>query len=662
MADLSVVLDKVNALHTILGSHQLSEAADSEVSMDKVLGQLESLHQTVVQQKQQVEEAREKLLGFFRVLESCNDSHLDATNEALISSLHEYVPADHAAIYFAIGKSELCGLEIATSPDPFCSRRIRLATDDVLDAGSDKVSVHMSRVSEDNATSVVEYVFKNRECVVLGPENALLAKELQSVKAVLPNNAGYDMTSLCCAPVLDEDGSVLAVVEVVKSNGAYGPADLGLVKTLCDMMTVTIRRILPAAVIDSVKSNTNTDAQEKSEVTSMLDRYKDNGTTRKRGLSYQVPEKIHDPLFNPKLRSTKFNCWDFTESDLMRFTIGIFEDSGVLNDINISRATLTNFVLGVRKRYRNNPFHNFYHAFSVLQFAYLCVRRTDATSYLLADDVLAFLIASLCHDIDHPGNTNAFEINGGTARALVYNDISVLENHHAHKMFTVMYNDRANLFSGLSREQHLKLRSTMVKAILATDMTQHFSHLKKMDAVAVNNNKSSGSRLGFDSSNDADRQFIINSLIHTADLSGQVYPWTVATVWEERISKEFEAQAAMEEKHGLPVMPFMTGLQDIARRAKMQVNFIDFVLHPWWKGITRIFPQFETLLQSLIRNRDRYENRSKGLPDAAEESSDGEQEPPTQAENDQNDENEVSGAGVTEEKQESTPASIEGKP
>lgn len=45
---------------------------------------------------------------------------------------------------------------------------------------------------------------------------------------------------------------------------------------------------------------------------------------------------------------------------------------------------------------------------------------------------------------------------------------------------------------------------------------------------------------------------IVNMLIHTADLSAQVLPLPVARVWEDRISREFSAQAVQEAKLGIP--------------------------------------------------------------------------------------------------------------
>ena len=62
----------------------------------------------------------------------------------------------------------------------------------------------------------------------------------------------------------------------------------------------------------------------------------------------------------------------------------------------------------------------------------------DANRYFSRLDVLALLVAALCHDLDHPGLTNAFQINSMSPLALRYNDESVLEHHHASTLFHIL--------------------------------------------------------------------------------------------------------------------------------------------------------------------------------------------------------------------------------
>lgn len=50
------------------------------------------------------------------------------------------------------------------------------------------------------------------------------------------------------------------------------------------------------------------------------------------------------------------------------------------------------------------------------------------------DEATALISASV-HDIDHPGRSSAFLCNSDNTLAILYNDVCVLESHHAALTF-----------------------------------------------------------------------------------------------------------------------------------------------------------------------------------------------------------------------------------
>lgn len=52
--------------------------------------------------------------------------------------------------------------------------------------------------------------------------------------------------------------------------------------------------------------------------------------------------------------------------------------------------------------------------------------------------IMAALVAAAVHDVDHPGVTNLFLIAIRQELAIMYNDISVLENHHVATAFRAL--------------------------------------------------------------------------------------------------------------------------------------------------------------------------------------------------------------------------------
>lgn len=58
-------------------------------------------------------------------------------------------------------------------------------------------------------------------------------------------------------------------------------------------------------------------------------------------------------------------------------------------------------------------------------------------------------IAACCHDIDHPGKSSTFLCNSDHELAILYNDVCVLESHHAAVTFKLTTaDDRVNIFKG----------------------------------------------------------------------------------------------------------------------------------------------------------------------------------------------------------------------
>ena len=89
--------------------------------------------------------------------------------------------------------------------------------------------------------------------------------------------------------------------------------------------------------------------------------------------------------------------------------------------------------------------------------------------------------------MDHPGKNSAFLCNSGSELANLYNDISVLENHHAAFGFKLtMSDERVNIFQNLDRDSFKLIRQGIIDLVLATDMSKHFVHLNKFVSVFTN--------------------------------------------------------------------------------------------------------------------------------------------------------------------------------
>ena len=105
---------------------------------------------------------------------------------------------------------------------------------------------------------------------------------------------------------------------------------------------------------------------------------------------------------------------------------------------------------------------------------------------------MAVLLAAIVHDVDHPGRNNKFLINSSHDLAIMYNDESVLENHHLAVAFKLMQEKFCDFLCNLEKSQMKVLRKIMIDTVLATDMDKHFQHLGELktmvETMKVSNN------------------------------------------------------------------------------------------------------------------------------------------------------------------------------
>ena len=84
-------------------------------------------------------------------------------------------------------------------------------------------------------------------------------------------------------------------------------------------------------------------------------------------------------------------------------------------------------------------------------------------------------MSGAAHDMDHPGNNNMLEIKSRSKLAILYNDVSVLENHHAASLFFLLDNQQqdCDIYSNFTPQQRSDARKQIIDYILHTDMSKH---------------------------------------------------------------------------------------------------------------------------------------------------------------------------------------------
>ncbi|KAI1883063.1 hypothetical protein AGOR_G00241390 [Albula goreensis] len=150
----------------------------------------------------------------------------------------------------------------------------------------------------------------------------------------------------------------------------------------------------------------------------------------------------------------------------------IFQERELLKSFKIPTDTFITFTMTLEDHYHGDvAYHNSIHAADVVQSTHVLL-STPALEAVFTDlEILAALFASAIHDVDHPGVSNQFLINTNSELALMYNDSSVLENHHLAVGFKLLQEENCDIFQNLSKKQWQSLRKMVIDMVLATDMT-----------------------------------------------------------------------------------------------------------------------------------------------------------------------------------------------
>ncbi|ESO07257.1 hypothetical protein HELRODRAFT_76777, partial [Helobdella robusta] len=287
-------------------------------------------------------------------------------------------------------------------------------------------------------------------------------------------------------------------------------------------------------------------------------------------------------------------------------TYTILAKRDLLRAFNICSTTMLNYLMTAEDHYRPEvPYHNGYHAADVTQSCHVLLSLPALENLFTDLEILATIFASCIHDIDHPGFTNNYFITTGSDLALMYNDESVLENHHLAVAFKLLQQTDCDFLASLPTKSRQILRRIVISLVLATDMNKHMDHVAHLKTM-VEARKLSGADI-LSQENYSDRLLILQHMIHCADLSNPTKPLPLYKKWTDAIMEEFFRQGDAERERELDISPMCDRLT--ATVEKSQVGFIDYIVHPLWDTWAELVePGCREIIESLEYNRDWYYN------------------------------------------------------
>ncbi|XP_040189975.1 cGMP-dependent 3',5'-cyclic phosphodiesterase-like, partial [Rana temporaria] len=416
------------------------------------------------------------------------------------------------------------------------------------------------------------------------------------------DSTGFRTRNILCFPIKNENNEVIGVAELV--NKINGP---GFTKFDEDLATA-FSIYCGISIAHSLLYKQVREAQFRSHLANEMMMYHMKvceEETRKLQSKGILPISQIDPYFSEFCYTPR----SLPEDDTVMAILSMFDDMNFNNNYKIDRTTLVRFCLMVKKGYRDPPYHNWMHAFSVTHFCYLLYKNLELVNYLEDIEIFALFVSCMCHDLDHRGTNNSFQVASKSVLAGLYSsEGSVMERHHFAQAIAILNSQGCNIFEQFNRKDYQRMLDLMRDIILATDLAHHLRIFKELQKMAKD---------GYDPKNKHHHNLLICLLMTSCDLSDQTKGWTTTRKIAELIYKEFFSQGDLEKAMGNRPSEMMD--REKAYIPELQISFMEHIAMPIYKVLKELFPQSAELYEIVAANRVKWMRVSnkftiRGLP------------------------------------------------
>eukprot|EP00833_Pecoramyces_ruminatium_P012561 jgi/Orpsp1_1/1186593/evm.model.d7180000051757.1 len=163
-----------------------------------------------------------------------------------------------------------------------------------------------------------------------------------------------------------------------------------------------------------------------------------------------------------KVKDYNFPIFEFCEATprpLLTMSYHLFVKSGLIGRLHLSTEKFLNFIKEIEEGYHTDvTFHNACHVTDILHCMYYFTTIPNISVNFKDWDLLFMFVAACIHDYDHPGLSNKFLIQTMDPLAILYNDKSVLENHHCAMSFDILFKEKNNFMEHVDREKFNEFR------------------------------------------------------------------------------------------------------------------------------------------------------------------------------------------------------------
>nr|XP_042119012.1 cone cGMP-specific 3',5'-cyclic phosphodiesterase subunit alpha' isoform X1 [Peromyscus maniculatus bairdii] len=304
-----------------------------------------------------------------------------------------------------------------------------------------------------------------------------------------------------------------------------------------------------------------------------------------------------------------FSDFPVTEHELVKCGLRLFFEINAVEKFKVPVEVLTRWMYTVRKGYRPVTYHNWRHGFNVGQTMFTLLMTGRLKKYYTDLEAFAMLAAAFCHDIDHRGTNNLYQMKSTSPLAKLHGT-SILERHHLEYSKTLLQDESLNIFQNLNKRQFETVIHLFEVAIIATDLALYFKKRTMFQKIvdACEHMQSEEETVKYVTSDPTKKEVIMAMMMTACDLSAITKPWEVQSQVALLVANEFWEQGDLErtvlQQQPIPMMD--RNKKD--ELPKLQVGFIDFVCTFVYKEFSRFHKEITPMLDGLQNNRAEWKS------------------------------------------------------
>jgi hypothetical protein len=382
---------------------------------------------------------------------------------------------------------------------------------------------------------------------------------------------------ICACPLFNNRGEAIGVMEL-SCGWRILPEDLKLLDCFAVFAAVSLEK---GELHDLARFGT---------VERELRKYLADGERPRHDLPERlaVPPEMADAIF-----TVNFDAPQWEGIGHFKIVFAMFHRFGLLAAFHVTNECFFRFLSAISRTYRKVPYHNWRHAVDVTQFVTYELLTARLETVLPTFELFGLLTAAVCHDANHDGFTNVYNVKAETPLGILFKNQSVMETHHCSVAIECMSRQECNILAALKGADFKNMWTLIIQLILITDMAKHFEFLKeanaKMDAGQINMQVP------------ADRLMAMQLVLKCADVSNVSRPFELADKWCDVLCEEFFRQGDLEMAQG---MEYTSPLNDREHlnKPKSQIGFYTFVCLPLYKTGARALPPLQVNCDQILSN------------------------------------------------------------